>query len=167
MTQTDSRLSGARVLVVEDDPDTLETLVMLLATNGAEVMGVLGSADAVPALASFRPHLLLSDIAMPGEDGFALIARIRKRSPADGGRIPAVALSAHVYPEDHQRAYRAGFQAFVNKPVTADALLRAVRRALDSLGPVERRQAERRSVPIGGAVPERRTFHRRERLAHA
>jgi CheY-like chemotaxis protein len=150
------------VLVVEDDPDTLETLMMLLEAHGAEVAGVLCAADAIRALDSFRPQLLLSDIAMPGEDGFALIARVRKRAPAEGGRIPAVALSAHVYPEDHQRAFEAGFQGFLNKPVTAEALLRAVRAALDTLGPVERRQVQRRSFGVGRAVPERRAHHRRQ-----
>ena len=153
------------MLVVEDDPDTLETLMMLLEAHGAEVAGVLCAADALPMLATFRPHLLLSDIAMPGEDGFGLIARVRKRTPDEGGRIPALALSAHVYPEDHERAFAAGFQAFLNKPVTAVALLRAVRAALDSLGPVDRRRHERRSLPIGRAVPERRAHHRRDSAA--
>jgi len=153
------------VLLVEDDPDTLETLMMLLEVHGAEAAGVLCAADALPMLATFRPHLLRSDIAMPGEDGFGLIARVRKCSPDEGGRIPALALSAHVYPEDHERAFAAGFQAFLNKPVTAEALLRAVITALDSLGPVERRRHERRSVPIGAAVPERRAHHRRDSAA--
>jgi CheY-like chemotaxis protein len=154
-------LNGARVLVVEDDPDTLDTLMMLLEAHGAEVRGVLGGADALRMLTAFQPDLVLSDIAMPGEDGFALVARIRKRPPSEGGRVPALALSAHVYPEDHQRAFAAGFQAFLNKPVTADTLVRAVRRALDDADPVERRRAERRSCVIGAAVPERRTSRRR------
>jgi CheY-like chemotaxis protein len=162
VNKRDSTLSGARVLVVEDDPDTLETLMMLLEIQGAEVAGVLSAADAMRVLSTFRPQLLLSDIAMPGDDGFTLIARVRKRPPADGGRIPAVALSAHVYPEDHQKAFAAGFQAFLNKPVTAEALLRAVRTALDNLGPVERRQFERRSFVVGGAIPERRAHRRRQ-----
>jgi CheY-like chemotaxis protein len=98
---------------------------------------------------------------MPGDDGFTLMAKVRRRSPEEGGRIPAVALSAHVYPEDHQKAFKAGFQAFLNKPVTAEALLRAVRTALDTLGPVERRHWQRRSFLVGRAVPERRSHHRR------
>lgn len=155
-------LNGARVLVVEDDPDTLDTLLMLLEAHGAKVCGVLGSADALQKLAAFRPDVVLSDIAMPGEDGFALVAKIRKRPPAEGGRVPVIAVSAHVYPEDHQRAYAAGFQAFLNKPVTADALLRAVCGALESTGPVERRRRERRSFVIGAAVPERRIVSRRQ-----
>ena len=156
-------LNGARVLVVEDDPDTLDTLLMLLEAHGAKVCGVLGGTEALQKLASFRPDLVLSDIAMPGEDGFALIAKIRKRPPTEGGRVPVLAISAHVYPEDHQRAFAAGFQGFLNKPVTADALLRAVRAALDATAPVERRQIERRSFVIGAAVPERRSLSRRER----
>jgi CheY-like chemotaxis protein len=156
-------LDGARVLVVEDDPDTLDTLLMLLEAHGANACGVLGGAEALQKLASFRPDLVLSDIAMPGEDGFALIAKIRKRPPSEGGRVPVLAISAHVYPEDHQRAFAAGFQGFLNKPVTADALLRAVRGAVDAAAPVERRQTERRSFVIGAAVPERRSLSRRER----
>lgn len=162
--RAESRLSGARVLVVEDDPDTLETLMMLLEVHGADVRGVLGARDAARVLVSFRPDLVLSDIAMPGEDGFALIARIRQGSPGEGGRIPAIALSAHVYPEDQERAFAAGFQAFVNKPVNVETLLRAVRAALDNLGPVERRRWRRRSL-IGPAIPERRAVHRRQEEA--
>ena len=128
----------------------------------AKVCGVLGSADALKNLAGFRPDVVLSDIAMPGEDGFALVARIRKRPPSEGGRVPVIAVSAHVYPEDHQRAYAAGFQAFLNKPVTADALLRAVCGARESAGPVERRRRERRDFVIGAAVPERRIVSRRQ-----
>jgi CheY-like chemotaxis protein len=160
-----STLNGVRVLVVEDDPDTLETLMMLLEVHGARVAGVLDASDATRVLASFHPDLVLSDIAMPGEDGFALMARIRRRSPAQGGRIPAIALSAHVYPEDHQRAFAAGFQAFLNKPVTAETLLRSVRAALDNLGPVERRQWQRRTARIGRALPERRAVQRRQEQA--
>jgi CheY-like chemotaxis protein len=156
-------LGGARVLVVEDDPDTLETLMMVLEAHGAEVAGVLCAADALPLLSTFRPHLLLSDIAMPGEDGFGLIARIRQCTPDEGGRIPALALSAHVYPEDRERAYAAGFQAFLGKPVTVEALLRAVRGAIDTLDPVDRRRLERRSVPNAAAAePERRGLDRRD-----
>jgi CheY-like chemotaxis protein len=165
VTHVGAPLQGARVLVVEDDPDTLETLMMLLETHGAEVAGVLCAADALPMLASFGPDLLLSDIAMPGDDGFTLIRRIRRRPPVEGGRIPAVALSAHVYPEDHERARAAGFQSFLNKPVTAETLLRAVRSALDAFGPVERRHAQRRRLVLGRAVPERRVAQRREERA--
>jgi len=155
-------LNGTRVLVVEDDPDTLETLKMLLEAHAAKVCGVLGGAEAVRKLATFRPDLVLSDLAMPGEDGFALVAKIRKRAPSEGGRVPVLALSAHDDPEDHQQASAAGFQGFLNKPVTADTLLRALRGALDSGGPVERRRKERRSFVIGSAVPERRAGGRRQ-----
>ena len=154
-------LQGARLLVVEDDPDTLDTVRMLLEAHGATTCGVLSPSEALQKLASFRPDLVLSDIAMPGEDGFSLVAKIRRRPPSEGGRVPVLALSAHVYPEDHQRAFAAGFQGFLCKPVTAEALLRAVRGALESPSPVERRRRERRSFVIGSAVPERRTLRRR------
>ena len=167
MKQPGTRLTGVRVLVVEDHPDTLETLMILLEANGAEVAGVLSTADALPALVTFRPDLLLADIAMPGEDGFALITKVRKARPVEGGRIPALALSAHVYPEDQERALAAGFQAFLDKPVSAETLLRAVRTALEGLSPVERRRGERRSLALGGAVLERRTRRRRQAYGNA
>jgi CheY-like chemotaxis protein len=162
-----AELEGARVLVVEDDADTLETLMMLLEVHGASVAGVLSATDALPALASFQPDLVLSDIAMPGTDGFALIARIRNRTPGEGGRIPAVALSAHVYPEDQERALAAGFQAFLRKPVTADTLTSAVRHALDCFGPVERRRGQRRKARTPRTLPERRSAQRRQARADA
>jgi CheY-like chemotaxis protein len=162
MTVGEAELGGARVLVVEDDPDTLETLMMLLEAHGARVAGALNATEALSALAPFHPDLLLSDIAMPGADGFALISRIRRRAPAEGGRVPALALSAHVYPEDQQRAIAAGFQAFLHKPVTAEALVRAVRGALDRFGPVERRRRHRRRFVGRRAVPERRARQRRQ-----
>jgi len=79
-------------------------------------------------LLAFRPDVLLSDLAMPGEDGFSLIAQVRCLAPERGGRIPAVALSALVGVDDRDRALEAGFQMHLPKPVAVDALLAAVAR---------------------------------------
>jgi CheY-like chemotaxis protein len=154
-------LDGARVLVVDDDPDTLATLSMLLQAYGAEVAEALAATHALKELETFRPDIVVSDVSMPGEDGLALVGKIRKRGAEQGGRIPVLALSAHVSPESRQRALDAGFQSFLNKPVSGDVLLAAVRAALEAVGPVERRRNERRSFVIGAAVPERRAVYRR------
>lgn len=154
-------MSRGRVLLAEDHAPTLRLWRTLIEPE-FEVVGTVSDGQSlVDAAERLSPDVIVSDIAMPGEDGFALVAKIRRRAPAEGGRVPVLALSAHVYPEDHQRAYAAGFQGFLNKPVTADALLRAVRSALDSVDPVERRRSERRSFVIGEAVPERRVHRRR------
>jgi CheY-like chemotaxis protein len=88
------------------------------------------------ALADFRPHVMLCDVAMPGEDGYSLIRRVRALPPEQGGRIPAVALTALATKKDRRRALAAGFQMHVSKPTPAadlcDAVLRAHAIGLDN-----------------------------------
>src|SRR5262249_34697425 len=81
-------LDGVHVLVVEDDPYTLEMLKVILENRGAKVFTALSAADALKALERFRPDALISDIAMPEQDGYELIEKIRQRSPEQGGDIP-------------------------------------------------------------------------------
>ncbi len=108
---------GVRVLLVEDDTDTRDVLEMALRRCKADVTAVGSAADAVAAIDRSLPDVLVCDIGMPGEDGYALIGKLRARPPERGGRIPAIALTAFVQVEDRQRALRAGFQAHVAKPV--------------------------------------------------
>ena len=110
-------LAGLRVLVVDDEPDTLEMLDLVLSGYGAEVRTADGCTAALDHLTAAAADVLVSDIGMPGEDGFALIRRVRSLGPAQGGRIPAVALTAYARSEDRIRALAAGFQAHVTKPV--------------------------------------------------
>ena len=126
--QMDDRqhLGGVRVLVVEDDSDTLEMLRVILQDRGAEVITASSAAEALEALDHSRPDALVSDLAMPEQDGYDLINRIRQRGPEQGGRIPAVALTAYARAEDRVRALTAGFQMYVPKPVDPNELVAVV-----------------------------------------
>jgi CheY-like chemotaxis protein len=110
-------LRGVRVLLVEDDADARDLITRALRDHGAQVMPAASAAEAIEAFDLLAPHVLVSDIGMPDEDGYALLARIRARGPERGGRVPAIALTALARPEDRQRATRAGFQVHVAKPV--------------------------------------------------
>jgi PAS domain S-box-containing protein len=119
-------LSALRVLVVDDEPDTLEFLQTALSQFGAEVFTASSSADALSALPRWKPDVLVSDLGMPKEDGFALIGKIRALAPEQGGDTPAAALTAYVRDEDRTRALDAGYQAHVPKPVDPSALAQVV-----------------------------------------
>ena len=120
-------LDGMRVLVVDDEPGTLEVIGEVLRLAGAEVVSASSAAEALAAFDGGTPDVLISDLAMPDVDGFQLIAKIRARSSAEGGRIPALALSAYAGPDDRRHAIRAGFQLHVAKPVEPYELIRLVR----------------------------------------
>jgi PAS domain S-box-containing protein len=119
-------LRGVRVLVVEDDLDTLEMLNVILQDRGAEVITASSAGDALKALEYSLPDALISDLAMPEQDGYELIEHIRQRGPARGGNIPAVALTAYARVEDRVRALTAGFQMYVPKPVDPTELVAVV-----------------------------------------
>jgi PAS domain S-box-containing protein len=119
-------LGGVRVLVVEDDQNTLEMLKVILQNRGAEVITAPSAGDALQALERSRPDALVSDVAMPEQDGYELIGQVRQRDPERGGNIPAVALTAYARIEDRTRALTAGFQTYVTKPVDADELVAVV-----------------------------------------
>jgi signal transduction histidine kinase/ActR/RegA family two-component response regulator len=110
-------LRGLRVLVVDDEPEALALADAILTSAGAEVKTCQGAAEAFDALRHFRPHVLVSDIEMPGEDGYSLIRRIRGLAAPEGGATPAVALTAYGRTEDRTRSLTAGFSMHVPKPV--------------------------------------------------
>ena len=119
-------LYGLKVLVVDDDADTRDLLEWVLKRAGAEVT-VAGSAkDALAAIEANAPHVIVSDIAMPGEDGYSLVKKLRARGAENGGRIPAVALTAHSLVQDRLLSLRAGFQSHVPKPVVPEELVEVV-----------------------------------------
>lgn len=158
-----NELSGARVLVVDDEKDTLEILEMLIRSHGAETRPAGSAAEGVAILGAFRPDALVSDLAMPGEDGYAFIRRVRSLPADGGGAVPAIALSAHVYSEDRQRALEAGFDAFVPKPVRPRALIDCLRALITRARAfVERRRGERRRNAQAPTAAERRTHERRQ-----
>lgn len=118
-------LSGMRVLVVDDDSDARELLTYVLESCGVEVRAAPSVAAALGELQRFTPHLVISDIGMPGEDGYALIRSIRTLPDEAKRSIPAIALTAFVRNEDRTRALVEGFNQHMAKPVDPAALLRA------------------------------------------
>lgn len=119
-------LRGLRVLVVDDDPDTLEILNLMLSQYGAEVRTAASVVDALETFLDWKPAVLVSDIGMPNEDGFSLIGKIRGLSPEQGGNVPAAALTAYVRERDKFQALAAGFQTHIAKPVEQTTLAEAV-----------------------------------------
>ncbi len=116
-------LDGLRVLVVDDAADVRAMVTRLLEAQGAVVVGLESGAGVEHTLATFRPDVLIIDIGMPVEDGYALIRRIR-RLPADaGGTVPALSLTAHARNEDRARAIECGFQAHLPKPLDLPLLV--------------------------------------------
>jgi CheY-like chemotaxis protein len=119
-------LYGLKVLVVEDDVDTRELIEWVLKRVGAEVTAVGSARAALEAVEREKPQVLVSDIAMPGEDGYALLRQIRALPPEKGGRIPAIALTAHSLVQDRLQSLKAGFQSHVPKPVVPEELVEVV-----------------------------------------
>ena len=119
-------LSGLSILVVDDEIDARELLSTVLQECGAVVSAVASVADAIAAIEQFQPDILVSDIGMPGEDGYSLIRRIRAMEAQNGGRIPAVALTAYARVEDRTRALAAGFQMHIAKPVNPTELVAVI-----------------------------------------
>ena len=125
-------LHGVKVLVVDDEEDSVTIVTRILEGNGAEVCGTRSMEEALQAFTEFSPHVILSDIGMPGHDGYELIGRLRLLP--NGQRVPAVALTALARGDDRTRALRAGFQLHVAKPVDFTELV-AVVQNLASLRP--------------------------------
>ena len=124
--QAVSSLAGVRVLLVDDDRDTLQTLVALLVEANATVQVAASAAEALALLEWYTPDVLVSDLAMPDADGYSLIGEVRAREVETGKQTPAVALTAYVTVEDHVRASAAGFDIFVSKPVEPNELIMAI-----------------------------------------
>jgi PAS domain S-box-containing protein len=120
--------AGLRVLVVDDDDDVREALLRLLQQHGADVTGASSAAAGFAAVLARAPDAIVSDVAMPGEDGLSFIRRVRLLAPDQGGRVPAAALSAYASGEDRRLALRAGFQEHLRKPVEPAQLVAAVAR---------------------------------------
>jgi len=117
------RLDGLSVLLVEDHADSRETIALTLESSGAEVTAVPAVADALAVLRERSVDLLVSDLGMPGADGFDLIRRVRWQENRGGRpRLPAIALTAYASAEDRERALAAGYDAHVAKPVDVDEL---------------------------------------------
>jgi two-component system CheB/CheR fusion protein len=121
-------LAGLSVLVVEDDADSRESLVRILEQYGARVTGAASAREAIEALEAAVPDVLVSDIAMAGEDGYDLIREVRRLPAAEGGSLPALAVTAYGGESDRLLALSAGFQSHVAKPVAPAELVTEIAR---------------------------------------
>jgi PAS domain S-box-containing protein len=128
-------LTGVRVLVVDDEPDAREVVKRLLGECGAAVTTACSAEEALDALRRERPDVLVSDIGMPGVDGYELLRRVRALGRDRGGDVPAVALTAFARPDDRLRALRAGYQLHLAKPVDVPELYAVVASVAGRLSP--------------------------------
>ena len=122
-------LSGVNVLLVDDDSDTLNVMATALAGRQANVTAVSSAGEAIQAIKQQRPDVLVSDIAMPDEDGYGLIQKVRLLEHGESQSIPAVAITAYAKEEDRKRALSSGFQIYLAKPVELTELVKVVARA--------------------------------------
>jgi signal transduction histidine kinase/ActR/RegA family two-component response regulator len=122
-------LSGLNVLLVDDDSDTLKLMETALKRRQANVTAVSSAGEAIQAISRRRPDVLVSDIAMPDEDGYGLIEKVRMLENGESQGIPAVAITAYAKEEDRERALSAGFQIYLAKPVELTELISVVARA--------------------------------------
>lgn len=117
-------LGGLTILVVEDEPETLELVSLLLRDAGADVRGAANAEAAMALLETTKLHVMVSDLNLPGADGCELVQRVRERF---GKKLPAIALSASKSLADAKRALEAGFDVHVAKPISSAELVEAVR----------------------------------------
>jgi len=120
------RLDGTRILAVDDEPDTSKLLKTMIEESGGEVTIATSADEALNVLARGKFDLIVSDIGMPGKDGYQFIQEVRSRPTNRGGTIPAVALTAYARTEDRLRALRAGYQMHVPKPIEYAELITVI-----------------------------------------
>jgi CheY-like chemotaxis protein len=121
---TDVSLAGAHVLVVEDQPDGRELVARIITERGGRVSTAVNASEAIARFTEEPPHLVISDIAMPGMNGYELLNRLRALE--EGRRVPAIALTPYARAEDRTRSLLAGYQGHVPKPVDPAELLATV-----------------------------------------
>lgn len=116
-----NRFKDVKILVVDDEPDSLEILTLFLEQEGAEVIPVTSAQEALEVFHKSTPNLMISDIGMPETDGYTLITQIR--ALPRGKNVPAIALTAYANEIDMQRSFDAGFQKHVAKPINIPDLI--------------------------------------------
>ncbi|MEX0270383.1 response regulator [Leptolyngbyaceae cyanobacterium UHCC 1019] len=124
-SKTDLSLNGIRVLVVDNDADTRLLYTIILEEYGAEVLAVGSAKNALLAVEQLKPHLLISDIYLPGEDGYSLIYKIRSLDPVQGGHIPAIAVTGLYKDLCDLNPTFAKFQLHFTKPIDLKELVTA------------------------------------------
>ncbi|MBI5631269.1 MAG: response regulator [Elusimicrobia bacterium] len=128
-------LNGLSILLVEDETDQREMLAFILSKYGARVTAVSCPSEAMESISRKAPDVIVSDLAMPGEDGYDFIRKVRKLPPAQGGHIPAAALTAYARPEDRTKAILAGYQIHIPKPIHPEELAALVANLVGRRGP--------------------------------
>jgi signal transduction histidine kinase/DNA-binding response OmpR family regulator len=141
-------ISGVRVLVVDDEPDARAMIKRLLEDYGAVVTAASSAQEGFERLQAEKPDLLVSDVGMPGEDGYSLMRRIRSLDPEHGGQTPALALTAYARAEDRERSIQAGFQMHLPKPVEPAELVLVVAGLTAKTG-----DPKNEPRPAGGSTP--------------
>lgn len=123
---TEIDLTGTKVLAVDDGEDTRELMSMFLSAYGAETCIVATGTEVLAHLASFDPDVLICDIGMPDMDGYALLQQVRALPESEGGKVPAIAVTAFAREEDRQQAFSCGFQQHLTKPIDLEKLATAI-----------------------------------------
>ena len=126
VTATDADLAGLRVLILDDELDARQMVKRILGDRGVAVETAATSTEALALIKLVRPHVLISDIGMPDEDGYAVMKKIRQLSVNEGGAVPAIALTAFARAEDREHAIESGFQMHLAKPVEPAELIASV-----------------------------------------
>jgi CheY-like chemotaxis protein len=119
-------LKGVRILAVDDQADTRDLIILALTRYGAEVRACTSAIEACTMIKNWKPEVIVSDIGMPDEDGYDLMRKIRALTPEGGGTIPAVALTGYAGAVDESKAYAAGYQVHMTKPVELRGLAATV-----------------------------------------
>jgi CheY-like chemotaxis protein len=122
----DDVLVGKKILVLEDDPDTREMLALVLRQNGAEVCVAENVPEALEAFRTSVPDVCISDIGLPGQDGYDFISEVRKLPREHGGETPVLAVTAFARTEDKRKALASGFNAYLSKPVDLRSVIDTV-----------------------------------------
>jgi signal transduction histidine kinase/CheY-like chemotaxis protein len=128
----DNVLEGLRILVVDDDPDSLEMLLSLLRAQHAIVTGAASAVEALEFVEKERPHVVVSDIAMPDRDGYWLMEQLRRLATEGGPNVPGIALTAFANQTMRERALATGFVAHLSKPFDPDQLVSTLRSAVNA-----------------------------------
>ncbi|HEX6729890.1 MAG TPA: ATP-binding protein [Pyrinomonadaceae bacterium] len=128
LRQDFNSLKGLRVLLVDDEPEARKVFSTVIQRTGAEVKVCETAGEALETLKDWRPDVLMSDIAMPDEDGYSLIGKVRSLPQEKGGATPAAALTAYARDEDRKRALDAGYQMHIAKPVSSGQLINVIAR---------------------------------------
>ncbi|MDZ8108558.1 MAG: PAS domain S-box protein [Nostoc sp. DedQUE12a] len=121
-----ANLQGTNILVVDNEPDSLEFIAFVLEQSGANVITATSAAEALQLFSQFQPDVLISDIGMPDRDGYMLMQQVRALPPEQGGQVLAIALTAYAGYGDYQQAMAAGFQQHLTKPVDPELLIKVI-----------------------------------------